>query len=184
MILIFHSRSRCFGKEKADWTQNDWLFGMLASFFSANVNTGNSSLFVTLRCIVFTNSYSFVLNVICVNALWDRFGYNVYEESLVRPRLYLDAIRCFRSFAECSKLPYLDAVICESLRFSRSIGGVFTREVLKGGAEILPGDVVPSGSIIGVNNWVMGRNQDIYGADAEDFMPEQWLNEANRKKGI
>jgi cytochrome P450 len=100
----------------------------------------------------------------------------------VRARLYLDEIKCFRTFAECSKLPYLDAVICESLRFSPSIGAVLTREVLKGGAEILPGDVVPSGTIIGVNNWVMGRSQDIYGADAEDFKPERWLNEANREK--
>jgi cytochrome P450 len=85
-------------------------------------------------------------------------------------------------FSELTKLPYLTAVINEGLRLSPSVGGTFTRRVPAGGAEVLTDDIVSPGTVVGVNNWVMGRNINLYGPDAETFKPERWLDEANRKK--
>ena len=86
------------------------------------------------------------------------------------------------TYTECVRLPYLDAVICEALRLSPSVGGVFTRAVPTGGAEVLDGELVPGGTTVGVNNWVFGRDEEIFGSDAELFKPERWLDEMNRKK--
>ena len=85
-------------------------------------------------------------------------------------------------FSELTKLPYLTAVINESLRLSPSVGGTFTRRVPAGGAVVLTDEIVPAGTLVGVNNWVMGRNRNIYGPDAELFKPERWLDESNRKE--
>jgi cytochrome P450 len=86
------------------------------------------------------------------------------------------------TYSECLKLPYLDAVICESLRLSPSVGGVFTRVVPTGGAEVLAGQMALGGTTVGVNNYVLGRDEEIYGSNAETFKPERWLDEMNRKK--
>jgi cytochrome P450 len=37
------------------------------------------------------------------------------------------------------------------------------------------GTVLPPGTIVGVNPWVMHTNEEIFGADAEQYVPERWL---------
>ncbi|QDS70942.1 hypothetical protein FKW77_006960 [Venturia effusa] len=86
------------------------------------------------------------------------------------------------TYTECAKLPYLDAVVCEALRLAPSVGGVFTRTIPAEGAEILPGQRVPGGTTVGVNNWVFGRDEEVFGADAAMFKPERWLDVTTRKK--
>lgn len=34
---------------------------------------------------------------------------------------------------------------------------------------------IPAGTAVGMNPYVMGRNQSIWGADADEFRPERWL---------
>ncbi|CAK7215970.1 hypothetical protein SBRCBS47491_002672 [Sporothrix bragantina] len=72
-------------------------------------------------------------------------------------------------------LPYLTAVIQETLRLSPSVGAAFTRRVPAGGAEVLPGQFLPGNTVVSVNNWVFGRNKEFYGHDAEQFRPERWI---------
>lgn len=57
------------------------------------------------------------------------------------------------------------------------IADVLHREVPSPGATILGDEIVPEGTDVGVNNWVMGRNKMLYGEDAETFRPERWLDE-------
>jgi len=78
-------------------------------------------------------------------------------------------------YHEAVKMPYLSIVIKESLRLSPSVGAIFSRIVPSGGIHVLPGVYVPGGTIIGCNNWIIGRDKALYGDDAEEFKPERWL---------
>jgi cytochrome P450 len=78
-------------------------------------------------------------------------------------------------FQQLQKFPYLEAVMLETLRLSPSMWGTFTRQVSVGGAEIRPGEFIPGGTVVGVNNWVFGRNKLIYGPDPDEFKPQRWL---------
>jgi cytochrome P450 len=85
-------------------------------------------------------------------------------------------------FADLQKLPYLSAVISETLRLTPAIGAAFWRRVPEGGCEVEPGVWVPGGAEIGVNNWIFGRNEEVYGEDAGQFRPERWLDEEERRR--
>jgi cytochrome P450 len=78
-------------------------------------------------------------------------------------------------YAEARKLPYLEAVIRECLRYLP--GNCFAQEryVPAGGLTLPDGSHVPQGTAIGFNAYVLHRNKEVWGADAEDFVPERWL---------
>lgn len=78
------------------------------------------------------------------------------------------------TFKECQAMPYLDAVLKESLRLHSAVGLPLWRIVPEGGAEIA-GQFLPEGTNVGLNAWVAHRNQTIWGSDAEEFRPERWL---------
>ncbi|KAI0855798.1 benzoate 4-monooxygenase cytochrome P450 [Xylaria cubensis] len=78
-------------------------------------------------------------------------------------------------FSEITKLPYLDAVIHESLRIHGNLGLVNERVTPPGGA-IIDGYHIPAGTVVGVNPWVIHRNSSIFGEDVETFRPERWLD--------
>jgi cytochrome P450 len=72
-------------------------------------------------------------------------------------------------------LPYLDAVIRESLRVNPGISLMFERVVPDVGFTLPDGRFVPSGTIIGVNPMVTNRDKGIFGEDVDSFCPERWL---------
>ncbi|KAJ4354575.1 uncharacterized protein N0V89_006312 [Didymosphaeria variabile] len=76
--------------------------------------------------------------------------------------------------AEAAKLKYLQAVINESLRVHPALGVNLPRVVPPGGATI-EGHYMPAGTIVSMNAWVVHRDRDVYGADADVFRPERWL---------
>ncbi|GFG26524.1 pisatin demethylase [Aspergillus udagawae] len=76
---------------------------------------------------------------------------------------------------EAEKLPYLQAVIEEGLRFWPPIGLLASKIVPKGGATI-NGFFMPEGSNIGVCTMGIQRSKEIFGEDADEFRPERWLN--------
>nr|AVY05537.1 cytochrome P450 monooxygenase [Nodulisporium sp.] len=78
-------------------------------------------------------------------------------------------------YAELTKLPYLGAVINESLRIHGNLGLINERVTPTEGA-IIDGYRIPGGTIVGVNPWVIHRNTDIYGEDVDVFRPERWLD--------
>lgn len=80
-------------------------------------------------------------------------------------------------FSEARQLPYLDAVISECLRYLP--GDCFPQERLvpAGGLTLPDGTWVPEGTEIGFNAYVMHRNKDVWGSDAEEFRPERWLTQ-------
>ena len=61
------------------------------------------------------------------------------------------------------------------MRLHSGVSYPLERVVPQGGAKIC-GQFVPEGTVVGVNAWVVHRNKDIYGSDAEQFRPERWLD--------
>lgn len=78
------------------------------------------------------------------------------------------------SEAEAKTLPYLQAVIREGLRMYPPVTGLGSKQVPKGG-EVINGYYVPEGTQVGTNFFGLQRSKDIWGADAEVFRPERWL---------
>ncbi|KAJ5096607.1 Cytochrome P450 [Penicillium angulare] len=84
------------------------------------------------------------------------------------------------SLAELSKLPYLEAVIKEGLRYAVLLQMHMERVVPKEGMEIC-GYSVPGGITVGCISKVIHMNKEVYGEDAERFRPERWLEASPEK---
>lgn len=71
------------------------------------------------------------------------------------------------------ELPYLKAVFHETLRLyppvPKNVKMVVDDDVLPGGLRVYRGDV------IGISSYCLGRNKNVWGEDAEQFVPERWL---------
>ncbi|ESK86458.1 benzoate 4-monooxygenase cytochrome p450 [Moniliophthora roreri MCA 2997] len=73
------------------------------------------------------------------------------------------------------KLPYLTAVIKESLRLSHGVVSPMNRVVPDTGA-VIAGQSVPSGTIVSIANPFVHMNADIF-PDPTQFRPERWLED-------
>jgi hypothetical protein len=77
-------------------------------------------------------------------------------------------------YREAKGLPYLVACCKEAMRLHPSVGMTLPRYVPPGGC-VIAGQWFPGGTRIGVNAAVVQRNRQIFGDDADDFIPERWL---------
>lgn len=77
--------------------------------------------------------------------------------------------------AEGRQMPYLQAVIREGLRLMPPASGAFFKQVPPGGDSI-NGMFIPGGTQIGSSPLAIHRSKKIFGADADLFRPERWLN--------
>lgn len=82
-----------------------------------------------------------------------------------------------------TKIPNRSAVINEALRIHPSTGTIFERLVPSGGVE-LHGVYIPEGTVIGINAWVINRDKEIFGEDADRFRPERWIDVPPEKEQI
>lgn len=78
------------------------------------------------------------------------------------------------TWKESRELPYLDACIKEAGRVHPPFGLPLERIVPEGGLSI-SGEFIPAGTIVGMNGWVVHRDRDVFGDDADQWRPERWL---------
>ena len=76
--------------------------------------------------------------------------------------------------SEATSLPYLQAVIKESLRCWQPLTGIGTKIAPPGGA-LSNGVKIPAGTQLALANQAIMFRKDLFGADADIFRPERWL---------
>lgn len=86
------------------------------------------------------------------------------------------------TFKEAQELPYLQAVIKEALRIHPAVGLPLQRIVPPEGATLV-GHRFPAGTTVGIDGWVAHRNKSVYGADADSWRPERWLEFEEQGRG-
>lgn len=78
-------------------------------------------------------------------------------------------------YSASRQLPYLDAVVRESMRMHPVVAVTMERYVPETGLTLPDGSFVPPKTAIGMNAYVVGKNKSVYGEDADEFRPERWL---------
>ncbi|EWG52238.1 hypothetical protein FVEG_11028 [Fusarium verticillioides 7600] len=78
-------------------------------------------------------------------------------------------------YSTARSLPYLDAVVRESLRMHPSVAMPLERYVPDTGLTLPDGSFVPPGVSVGLSPYIIGRNERVWGEDANEFRPERWL---------
>ncbi|KAF2638301.1 cytochrome P450 [Massarina eburnea CBS 473.64] len=79
------------------------------------------------------------------------------------------------TYDKARKLPYLTAVIKESLRYSNPIPSKAPRMVPQEGWTLY-GHKIPAKTVINTSSYLLNRHPSIWGQDAYDFHPERWLD--------
>lgn len=126
---------------------------------SANVFAGSDTTGIALRAII----YFLCQNPSCKKKLIDEIDAAEQAGKLSHPITYKEA----------SVMPYVQAVLKESIRLHSSIGLLMERHVPPQGVEI-DGHKLKGGTIIGINPWVTNYNEDIF-PDPTAFKPERWI---------
>ncbi|CAK3994067.1 Averantin hydroxylase [Lecanosticta acicola] len=73
-----------------------------------------------------------------------------------------------------AELPYLKAVIDESLRIF-PVASYITPRVAPEGGHIIDGKIIPGGTYVSMGQWFMGRS-DRFFDNAKEFRPERWTD--------
>ncbi|KAL8833986.1 MAG: hypothetical protein Q9170_003988 [Blastenia crenularia] len=79
-------------------------------------------------------------------------------------------------YDETVAMPYFMACCRETLRLSPSVSMVLPRKVSPGGMFV-GGDWIPDCTEVSANPFVLHRNREVFGEDAECFKPERWLDD-------
>lgn len=78
-------------------------------------------------------------------------------------------------------LPYLSAVIQESLRMHPAVGLPLERIVPAQGLQV--GDaIIPAGTTVGTTAWALHSKESIFGSEPLAYRPERWLEVSDSKR--
>lgn len=83
--------------------------------------------------------------------------------------------------SQVTALPYLMAVCKEAARIWPAFQVIQPRYAPARGVQLPNGFFVPAGYRVGINPFIVQRDTDLFGGDAETFRPERWI-EADKDK--
>ena len=133
----------------------------LAWTFS-NVIAGSDSTSVVMRTAI----YHILANKKSLDRLHEEFRTTEARSGLTRP---------YPRWSEVSNLTYLDACVNEAIRLHPPFCLQFERIVPEGGVTIC-GRYFEANTVVGMNPYVVNRHRPTYGADADTWRPERWMN--------
>ncbi|MCD7470937.1 hypothetical protein HAX54_011179 [Datura stramonium] len=95
------------------------------------------------------------------------------EEEILKEIAKTTTTYCSSTYDEVKDMAYTHASLCESMRLYPPVP-IDTKEAMQD--DILPdGTFVKKGTRISYHPYAMGRVEDIWGKDWQDFRPERWL---------
>lgn len=139
-----------------DIVSDDQILGIIMSTIGAGADTTAGTLAYTL--------YLLCQHPAAAHALRAELDAAAREGSLSNPP----------KWCEVNRLPYLEAVLKESMRVIPIASWGLDRVVPAGGATI-SGTYVPAGAVVGCSIDAVHLDEDVYGPDAAAFRPERWL---------
>jgi benzoate 4-monooxygenase len=86
------------------------------------------------------------------------------------------------TFAAVKDLPYLDAVIKETMRIHSTSSLGLPRMIPPGPGITLCGHHFPQGTVLSVPAYTIHHSKEIWGPDADEFRPERWATVSERQK--
>ncbi|KAJ5921118.1 hypothetical protein N7466_009444 [Penicillium verhagenii] len=101
---------------------------------------------------------------------------NVYKK--LRAELRVANLSLPAKWKDIQGLTYLEAVMREAMRMHPGVGLMLERIVPQGGLSLPDGRFVPEGTAVGMNPWVINKNEEVFGENTDDFVPERWLQGA------
>lgn len=144
--------------------------GRVLSLTTSNVVAGSDTTAISLRAI-FYNLIRHPDKMAKLRAEFDDAeskGIFVHGDPLVK-------------WNDVRELPYLSAVISESLRIHPAVGLPLERITPAGGIQICD-TFIPPGTIIGCSAWLLHRDKALWGEDADSWRPERWIEASDTKK--
>ncbi|KAJ4372333.1 hypothetical protein N0V83_004107 [Neocucurbitaria cava] len=94
----------------------------------------------------------------------------------------LPDISAVPTFAQVKDLPYLDAVIKETMRIHSTSSLGLPRLIPPGPGITLCGHHFPQGTVLSVPAYTIHHSTDIWGPDADTFRPERWEKVSEKQK--
>ncbi|KAK7885691.1 hypothetical protein LTR67_010042 [Exophiala xenobiotica] len=142
----------------------------LIDYAVTNVSAGSDTTAIILRAVFF--------NLLTNPPALDRVMSEIREALARRPK---DKVtKDHFSWTEARQMQFLQACIKESLRLHPALGMILPRVVPVQGAMVC-GVFIPGGTEVGCNAWTVHRDKDIYGEDADSWIPERWLDPDEEK---
>ncbi|KAE8443394.1 hypothetical protein EG329_001953 [Mollisiaceae sp. DMI_Dod_QoI] len=160
---------------------------MLQSFIDARTSQGTSLSYETLRGevqIVVMAGADNTTAAICTTL------YHILESPIALSRVLreLAIARDAGIFGErlhyadiVKHCPFYVACVRESLRLNPSLPSIIPRYSTSDIDHplVIDGRIIPPETEVASNPWITQRDPDVYGADAEEWKPERWLNAEN-----
>ncbi|KAH9908569.1 cytochrome P450 [Xylariomycetidae sp. FL2044] len=131
----------------------------IINYLLLNLIAGADTTAITMRALFF--------HCLKNRAIWDRLTREVRAAGIGTERP--------ASYQAARAIPYVEAVVRETLRYHPAVSMCMERVVPHYGLDLPDGSSVPPGTLVGVNPYIIGRNRGVFGADADAFRPERWL---------
>ncbi|PHH87670.1 hypothetical protein CDD83_8550 [Cordyceps sp. RAO-2017] len=141
-------------EEKPDAVDEQLVFSYTVNVLLAGADTSA----IAIRAVMYF--------VLCNRRVWDRLSEELLATDWEGP---------VAPFSTARALPYLEAVVRESMRLHPSVTMLLERYVPDTGLTLPDGSFVPPKTAVGINPYVSSRNKSIWGPDADAFCPERWL---------
>ncbi|KAE8374016.1 cytochrome P450 [Aspergillus bertholletiae] len=133
--------------------------------------------YLMINMIAGADTTAITLNAVIYFALKNPRVWLRLQEEVVACQSNLEAAPSAVPYNVASSLPYLNAVVREAMRMHPGVSMTLERYVPPGGVTLPDGQHIPQGCIVGMNPYVIGRNQSVWGEDADVFRPERWLRD-------